>query len=197
MFEPEQATTPSVLILSMMPSAVPDDAGPTIASTLSEVTSVSSELVATSGLVPSSACLSTIGLPFTPPSALISATAIVTGVERDLMIADRSPDCGRSAPSTSWPLMLPRSPEDPAVVELPGLATVFLLLLHADATIASVATSAIATSVLLRAIWSPGQIRNCGDKPYPGCGEERVPSTGIARDGPYDEVLACSSSASR
>ena len=48
---------------------------------------MSSELVATSALVPSSACLSRTSLPFTPPAALISVTAIVD--RRDERLDDR------------------------------------------------------------------------------------------------------------
>src|SRR5262249_13583604 len=82
--DPEHATTPSVLSLSTMPSAVVDDAGPRIAFTLSLVTSVLSDVEATSGLGPSAGNVSDTGLPFTPPAALISSTAICTGVHSDL-----------------------------------------------------------------------------------------------------------------
>ena len=123
-------------------------------STLSEVSSVSSELDATSALVPSSACLSTTGLPFTPPAALISSTAIV---DRRVQRLDRWPRDRRTAAGARRARAGRRRCPDrcswaAVVLDPPDFVPLFLSLPHADATSAIVATSDIAKIVLVLAM---------------------------------------------
>ncbi|HWS48197.1 MAG TPA: hypothetical protein VN636_20200, partial [Acidimicrobiia bacterium] len=82
-------------------------------------------------------------------------TAIWTGTDSDLKIAERSPDCGNNAPIVSWPLTLPRE-FDAAVVFDP--LELLLLLPHAAAPTAITVTRAIAPQRYVRAmsVVSPG-----------------------------------------